>query len=147
MKRSIQKHGCVLCAALCLVAAGCARDEAEPSATPASAAADPAAGTGAGDSVFAPAHERETLPSSRIYYTLTQHAWYARGEPLLHENRAWHPVGMPVSASVPEMRAAGEYQGVEYYVREADTEPALYIPVFEGYWQAFRADTSNTRAN
>jgi hypothetical protein len=54
---------------------------------------------------------------------------------------------MPIPASVPEMRSAGEYQGVEYYVREADTERAVYVPVFEGYWQPFRADSAAAAAN
>jgi hypothetical protein len=99
------------------------------------------------DSVFAPAAEREALPSSRIYYTLTQHEWYARGQPLVHDSRAYHPAGMPVSASVSEMSPAGDYHGVEYYVRQADADATLYIPVFEGYWQAFRADTSAAGVN
>jgi hypothetical protein len=122
-----------------VVAAGCRGDEetAEPAATPeAVAAAD-------GDTaVFAAEPEREALPSNRIYYTLTQHGWYARGEALVHESRAYHAAGMPQPASLPEMRHVGEYQGVDYYVRGDGADSTLYVPVFEGYWQPFRADTA-----
>jgi hypothetical protein len=83
-----------------------------------------------------------SLPSDRIYFTLTDHEWYARGEPLLHGNAAYQPAGMPVSASLSEMTHVGEYQGVDYYVREATSGLSLYVPVFEGYWQPFRADTA-----
>jgi hypothetical protein len=136
-----------------ILVAACAPDAADTEPDPnetAQAAAD-TDGTGAAagaapDPTFAPNRQRETLPSNRIYYTLTQHEWYARGQPLLHENRAYHPRGMPVTASLPEMSAIGEYEGVEYYARGADTDAVLYIPVFEGYWQAFRADTTGTPA-
>jgi hypothetical protein len=136
-----------LTAGLAVVLAACSPDAAdtEPGRTEvAPAAADTAATVT--DSTFAPDRQRETLPSNRIYYTLADHEWYARGQPLLHENRAYQPTGMPVVASLPEMRPAGEYHGVEYYTRDADDAPILYIPVFEGYWQAFRADTAATPA-
>jgi hypothetical protein len=85
---------------------------------------------------------RETLPSNRIYYTLTRHEWYARGEPLLHDGRSYRAAGMPVRAEVSEMRHLGDYQGVEYYVRAEDGGVDVYVPVFEGYWQPFRPDTT-----
>ena len=48
------------------------------------AAGSPAvADTVEGDSVFDPAEDVVTLPTSRIYYTLTSYDWYARGEPLV----------------------------------------------------------------
>lgn len=91
------------------------------------------------DSVYAAPAERAVLPSARIYYRLTDHEWYARGEPLLHDGRAHHPAGLPVAASLAEMELAGEYERVDYYVRQHDESHALYVPVFEGYWQSFRA--------
>lgn len=99
------------------------------------------------DSVYAAPVEREVLPSARIYYTLTDHEWYARGEPLLHDSRAYQPAGMPVSASATEMELVGEYHGVDYYVRREDASHALYVPVFEGYWQSFRPDTASTASS
>lgn len=97
--------------------------------------------------VYVADRDREALPSHRIYYTLTQHEWYARGEPLLHGGRAWHASGMPVSASTAEMELLGEYQGVEYYARSGDAVAAVFVPVFEGYWQPFRADTAQQVTN
>ena len=81
-----------------------------------------------------------TLPSNRIYYTLTSFDWYARGEPLVHDGRAYAPEGMPVSASLADMSKAGDYHGVEFYVRSGDPDPVVYVPVYDGYWQRFRAD-------
>ena len=123
----------------CCVLAGCGADE-QPG-NDSTLAADSVAG----DAVFHPSEERVSLPSSRIYHTLTNHDWYSRGESLVHDGRPYDPDGMPVNASLTEMTRAGEFQGVEYYVRDADGEAAVYVPVFDGYWQRFRADPS-TRA-
>jgi hypothetical protein len=125
--------------AACCVLAGCGpKDQTADDAT-----VDDAAAAAAGaDSVFAPAEDRVNLPSSRIYYTLTSYEWYARGEPLVHDGRPYEPEGMPVNASLTEMTKVGEYGGVEYYVHDGDPEPSVYVPVFEGYWQRFRADPS-----
>jgi hypothetical protein len=82
----------------------------------------------------------QTLPESRIYHTLTDHEWYARAEPLLHNGVAYEPAGMPIVASLPEMQHIGDYQGVDYYVRLDEPGPVLYVPVFQGYWQPFRAE-------
>lgn len=122
-------------AVACCVLAGCGSDDEPADRTPA-AAAD----TIHSDSVFEPAEDIVTLPSSRIYYSLTNFDWYARGEPLVHDGRPYAPDGMPVSASLDAMTKAGEYQGVEYYARSGDPEPAVYVPVFDGYWQRFRGD-------
>ena len=127
----------------CCVLAGCATDEPDAEAV---ATDGVAADSLMADSVFAPVEDRATLPTSRIYYTLTSHEWYARGEPLLHDGRPHAPDGMPVHASLTEMTRAGEYQGVEYYVHAADTGAAVYVPVFDGYWQRFRADASAAAA-
>jgi hypothetical protein len=123
-------------AVACCVLAGCETED-EPAAVPAVAPDSIAA-----DAVFRPAEDRVNLPTSRIYYTLTSHEWYARGEPLVHEGRPHEPVGMPLPVSLTEMTKAGEYQGVDYYVRDGDTGAAVYVPVFDGYWQMFLADPS-----
>ncbi|CAN5632729.1 hypothetical protein BH23GEM9_BH23GEM9_05740 [soil metagenome] len=95
-----------------------------------------------GDSVFQPAQDRVSLSPGRIYISLTDHEWYARGQPLLHGNAAYQPVGVPVSASLAEMRHIGEYEGVDIYVRDGDDAARLYVPVFDGYWQVFQPDTA-----
>ena len=89
------------------------------------------------DTTFTPDTQRQVLPAERIYFNLTQHEWYAKGQPLVHGGRAFMPVGFPVAASLPEMQRMGEYQGVEYYKR-ADADSILYIPVSRGYWQVFK---------
>jgi hypothetical protein len=132
----------LLTCVVALLAGGCRSGEPEAQTT--SAEIDAPEIIGGTDTVFA-AVPREDLPSSRIYYTLTDHEWYARGEPLMHDNVAFHAAGMPVGASVDQMEHVGDYQGVEYYHRPGDARQALYVPVYEGYWQPFRADTS-TRA-
>jgi hypothetical protein len=136
MKRTTYRTILVTCAAAGALA-GCGADE--PQSQAAAAEIDAPEILGRTDTVYA-AVERRTLPSSRIYYTLTDHEWYARGEPLLHENAAYHPAGMPVSATLDDMEHVGDYQGVEYYVRSGDER--VYVPVFEGYWQPFRRDTT-----
>jgi hypothetical protein len=138
------RYGRYVAAALACALAACggrddSADESDGSAVAIDAEQDTA--------FFVAAPERENLPSARIYYTLTQHEWYARGQPLLHENRPYHAVGMPVAASLPDMEELGEYQGVDYYARRGDTAAAVYVPVFEGYWQPFRADTTARTVN
>lgn len=93
-----------------------------------------------------PAEPRRVLASSRIYYDLTRFEWYAHGEPLLHEQLAYQPVGRPLSASLEEMERAGEYRGVEFYRREGDDQ-SLYVPVYDGYWLSFRAAAPTARAD
>jgi hypothetical protein len=104
-------------------------------------AISPAAGP---DSLFEPAEQRRILPRHRIYYTLTDYDWYARGEPLVLDGVPYVPAGLPVAASADDMRQLGSYQGVDYYEWD-DGAPQggavrLYVPVFEGYWQTFHAD-------
>jgi hypothetical protein len=132
------------CAAACSLLLGC-RPEAEPAA--AAAAAEPPAAAVADDTLHEPRPERISLLPARIYFRLTDHDWYAHGEPLRHDDQAWHPAGMPIAASLEQMQQAGEYEGVDYYVRDGDAQPAVYVPVFEGYWQVFRPDTTTRRGN
>jgi hypothetical protein len=80
-----------------------------------------------------------------IYYDLTRFDWYARGEPLRHGNADYVARAAPIRASAAGMRRAGEYQGVDYYRSADDAEPpgVVYVPVFEGFWLPFTADTSS----
>lgn len=123
----------------CCVLAGCGGAEEEPDVS-----AQPPGDSVGGVAVFNPSEQRQDLPTSRIYYTLTDYGWYERGQPLAHDGRAYRPRGMPLAASLAEMQKAGEFQGVEYYVRNADPGAVLYVPVFDGYWQAFELDPSTT---
>jgi hypothetical protein len=123
-----------ICAALCLPFVACDKAAEEPA--PAAQTPAPAPAT-LSDTTFTPEPERQVLPSDRIYFNLTQHAWYAKGEPLVHDGRNFMPSGYPIAASLPEMERTGEYQGVEYY-RRADTDSVLFVPVSPGYWQVFR---------
>lgn len=120
-------------AVACCVLAGCQADEQPASGPPA------ATDSVAADSLFSPDEDQVNLPTSRIYYTLTSHDWYARGEPLVHDGRPFEPEGMPVNASLTDMTKAGEYQGVEFYTHATDADAAVYVPVFDGYWQRFQA--------
>lgn len=94
----------------------------------------------------APSEVRQVLASSRIYYDLTRFDWYARGEPLVHDQFAYQPAGTPVAADLVEMERAGEYQGVEYYRRQGDGQ-SLYVPVYDGYWLAFRTVATSARVD
>jgi hypothetical protein len=125
---------------LILAAAGCRPDVEQAPSMEAPAAAT--AAVAASDTVYSPQTGRVVLEPERIYFTLTDHEWYARGQPLLHGNAAYHPTGMPVSASLSDMHHAGEYQGVDYYVRDGDGGQIVYVPVYEGYWQRFSPDTA-----
>ncbi|HEX2166274.1 MAG TPA: hypothetical protein VHG09_03450 [Longimicrobiales bacterium] len=124
-----------LCVVACCVLAGCGTDAEPVDDQPAIDAA-----TAAADSITEPGEDLVTLPTNRIYYTLTSHDWYARGEPLVHNGRPYEPDGMPVHASLTAMTKAGDYQGVEYYTLDTDPDAAVYVPVFDGYWQRFLAD-------
>jgi hypothetical protein len=143
MKRNRNRIDIVPCVIVACFLLGCGSDEPESQATAAEVEVPEI--TGGIDTVFTAAPARADLPSARIYYTLTDHEWYARGDPLMHENTAYSPSGQPVSVSLDEMQQAGDYFGVEYYVRPGDERHALYVPVFEGYWQPFRPDTTPRR--
>jgi hypothetical protein len=126
----------IACAVAC-AASGCRRGDAP--ASPAAGDEPAEAATTLPADTWEPDKDRKSLPSTKIYYTLTDYAWYARGEPLVHEGRQHVPVGLPIAASVEQMEREGEYDGVEFYTRRDDADPVLYVPVFEGYWQAFRS--------
>jgi hypothetical protein len=97
------------------------------------------------DSLFTAEPTREDLPTARIYFTLTDHEWYARGQPLLHEGTQYSASGRIVAAAAPEMEHVGDYEGVDYYSRRDEDAHVLYVPVFQGYWQPFRAGDAPRR--
>jgi hypothetical protein len=123
--------------ALVFALAGCT---AEPAVDAAPTQPTPVDQIAAVDAIYEVAPDLQTLPESRIYHTLTDHAWYARAEPLRHNGVAYETSGMPIVASLPEMQHIGAYQGVDYYERLDEPDPVLYVPVFQGYWQPFRAE-------
>jgi hypothetical protein len=114
-------------------AAGCDRigdDSAVAEAPAVEAAAEPG-----DDSAELP--PSEPLPE-RIYFTLTDYGWYARGEPLVHGDATYRTGGGVIAAPTSAMRKVGEYQGVDVYTAEGSTsDTAVYVPVFPGYWQPF----------
>lgn len=71
----------------------------------------------------------------RIYYDLMRYDWYAHGEPLVFDSASYEPDGRPVSIDARTLQLVGEYDGVDVYRR--DTDPRLYVPVYDGYWLAF----------
>lgn len=127
----------VTCALLCAAFIACDRNEDAGGLAEDSVAAGPRAMATEGS--FVPEPDHVILTPDRIYYTLTSYGWYARGEPLMHEGTPHQPDGRPVRTSLDMMEQAGTYQGVDYYRHRGGTEPLLYVPVFEGYWQPFRA--------
>lgn len=121
-----------IAALLAVLLPGCVAEPEPPATAERVAAATP------DSAVYTPHVDSVRLPGERIYSRLTDHEWYARGEPLQHEGAAYRPDGRPVAAATAEMEQVGDYAGVEYYRRAGDAEPLLYIPVFHGYWQPFR---------
>jgi muramoyltetrapeptide carboxypeptidase len=101
--------------------------------------------TGRTDTVYTAAPTREDLPSARIYYTLTGHEWYARGQPLVHENA-------PYSRRDARQRVAhrdaegGRVPRGRVLHSAWRRRRTLYVPVFEGYWQPFHRRTPGDAA-
>ena len=99
---------------------------------------DPAAALPAGSAVPA---DRDGVAANRpdeIYFDLTAFPWYREGRPLMHGGRAYLPQSDPTTVDV-ELREAGRFEGVVYYVAEGSREPVytLYVPVYYRYWQRF----------
>jgi hypothetical protein len=145
MNRITRRNRIVTCVVACCVLAACGR--ADPGVHATAAEIDAPEITGGTDTVYIAAPAREDLPSTRIYFTLTDHEWHARGLPLVHDNAPYIAGGQPVSASLDEMEHMGNYHGVEYYSRHGDERRTLYVPVFEGYWQPFHPDTTARNAS
>ena len=101
----------------------------------------PAAAAAAVDTPLAtsrPVEEDAENRPDEIYFDLTAFQWYREGRPLLHEARAYMPQADPAPVDV-ELREAGAYEGVKYYVAEGASEPVytIYVPVYYRYWQRF----------
>jgi hypothetical protein len=113
-----------------LAVSACTDDRAEPaSETAIAVAADSTSGP-----VTAEPPDAEARPE-RIYYDLTRFDWYARGQPLVFEGSSYLPDGAPTPIDARSLAIAGAYDGVDVYRRESD--PRLYVPVYDGYWLAF----------
>lgn len=125
---------------------GCGRDDRVPARVDVGEGQEAVIDTtGLPDDIYIaePQHE-DTSPPLAIYYDLTRHDWYARGEPLVHDGRAHIPAGL-VAASGAEMEFAGEFGGVMYYWRAGGVPDSVFVPVFERYWLAFTPDTAPAR--
>ncbi|HEY8468781.1 MAG TPA: hypothetical protein VIL18_04020 [Longimicrobiales bacterium] len=74
-----------------------------------------------------------------IYYDLTAYDWYRRGEVLVAAGFAFQPQGLPRVIPFDSLRRAGNYQGVDFYVKNGAAEPydTVFVPVFEDFWQPF----------
>jgi hypothetical protein len=120
----------------CPVVAGCDRIPGRGAAADATAAV---ADDAVVEEVVEPVEVQPSEPvPDRIYFTLTDYEWYARGEPLVFENAAYRAGSGVVAAPLSSMRKVGEYQGVDVYAADgADADTSVYVPVFPGYWQAF----------
>jgi len=90
-----------------------------------------------------------TARPDEIYYDLTAYEWYRRGEPLIAGDLAFQPDGVPLPVSFDSLRRAGNYQGVDYYVRRdlSGSHDTLFVPVFDDYWQPFLPVGSAPAAN
>ena len=116
-----------------LTASSCDRDAADddvPAAAPA-AVDSPLVSAGAGDPGTKPAE---------IYFDLTRFQWYREGRPLVHQGRSYMPQADPAPVD-RELKEAGSYEGVTYYVADDAAEPVytIYVPVYYRYWQRFTA--------
>lgn len=99
----------------------------------------PAAAPPPVDSALASTQQEDRNRPAEIYFDLTAFDWYREGRPLVHNGRAYRPLAEPIPVT-NELREAGRYEGVSYYVMEgADNEPVytLYVPVYYRYWQRF----------
>ncbi len=132
--RYVAVSGVSFLLAVATVAVGACDREGMPDEGPAAAAAavdTPLAGPGASDEAARP---------NEIFFNLSAFAWYREGRPLMHEGRSYMPQSDPIPVE-GELREAGTYEGVTYYVPEDASEPVytLYVPVYYRYWQRFTA--------
>lgn len=100
----------------------------------------PAAAAPPVDTALAARAEVPGKQPEEIYFDLTAFDWYRQGRPLMHQGRAYMPQADPTPIDV-ELREAGAYGGVRYYVAEGTREPVytIYVPVYYRYWQRFTA--------
>ena len=87
------------------------------------------------------AEDRAATRPRQIYYDLTHYGWYQRAEPLVFGQQRYVPRGAPIVIPLAKLRLTGNYQGVDFYVLQAETEPPseVYVPVYEEYWLPFIA--------
>jgi hypothetical protein len=80
-----------------------------------------------------------TRGPDEIYYDLTAYDWYRRGEVLVAAGFGFQPQGLPRVIPFDSLRRAGNYQGVDFYVKNGAAEPydTVFVPVFEDFWQPF----------
>ena len=130
----MQTGALALVTMLILTASSCDRE--------ASADDPPAAAAAPVDSPLATVAEVEDDENrpDEIYFDLTAFQWYREGRPLMHNGRAYMPQADPAPATV-ELKEAGTYEGVTYYVAEDAPDPVytIYVPVYYRYWQRFTA--------
>jgi len=121
------------------LSAGC-REDGAAEAEVADGAPDPAAVAPdtADEGIFIAEEDHVDERPETIYYDLTRFDWYARGEPLMHEGRAFVAGGTLVAAPLSAMERIGEYGGVAYY-RRPEVAGVLFVPVYDRYWLQFRA--------
>lgn len=113
--------------------AGCREDT--------SRSADPGASLPAPEPQAADANTTEVEAfAPRIYYDLTRHDWYRRGEPLVVEGREYLPAGDLVVGPLEAFDRFGDFEGVDYYGRREGSDDVLFVPVFERYWLPFAAE-------
>jgi hypothetical protein len=135
---SVRRSLAALAAAGTLTVAGCDRGAPADAATQSSeAVADGEAAAAAVADTAAAAAASEPLPE-RIYFDLTRHDWYARGEPLVYSDVRYEAGRDLLAAPLSAMRKLGEYQGVDVYgAADAAEDSTLYVPVHPGYWLPF----------
>lgn len=83
----------------------------------------------------------EIEPPATIYYDLTTHDWYRRGEPILIEGRRYQP-GQVQATGERKLKREGEYSGVDFYTVDGGAQPqdTVYVPVYPGYWLPFAVE-------
>jgi hypothetical protein len=123
---------------LLLGAAACGGEGAGPAGDGAGADGAASAVDGAAAVLTQDSAPRPRRPDE-IYYDLTAFDWYRRGEVLVASGLAFQPQGLPRVIPFDSLQRAGNYQGVDFYVKNGAAEPfdTVFVPVFEDFWQPF----------
>lgn len=106
--------------------------------------AGPAPGNASAESVHREGGTGRAEPAgpARVFFNLTAYGWYARGEPLMFDGRAYGLAGGPRPVPFRELERVGDYQGVEVYAGKHSGRDTLLVPIFEGYWLPFSASAA-----
>jgi hypothetical protein len=101
--------------------------------------AAPAAGDASAQPVHRESGDKERAPAgpARVFFNLTAYGWYARGEPLMFDGRAYSLAGGPNAVPFGSLERVGDYQGVDVYAVKGGGRDTLLVPVSEGYWLLF----------